>query len=659
MPSAVQVDAGQQADVPTSENGVKGAVAAVNGDTPKTEEKDTKVEANGVKEEKKEEEIKDDDKKDEEKKKDGEDSDSDSDDEDEAAKEKKKETPKEASPFGVLKGDETITLLIDALQAEKKKRQSSGASDKKKASINDFKRVDYVWNRDEYEWELKESNDQKKDIEEGKWNEYIFLVKRNFDDDGDYENTVLQFKSKYLRDVARKVMYEDLLSDEPEIETEVAFKHLEDFRQERDDLAAQLAELEKDATTNKKTIRRAKKTIAHLETFIKYVDIDYDETKKKLYPLLKAGKITYDLLWTIFKPGELIYTPDYEGDSEPHCMKYRASSYNKCKGYFGVSGSMVKFDDDKIGMANEVSNIYGFRGTKHITQLSSYPLRYHPQQREVRRKLIERGKKYIECQGIHHRRYDGFAYLFVEERQRMMKMNVSGRIMVDFVNFKKNMPNYYDLNLDARDGDLEMQRKKGEEDMTNHMFAVIKTKAGLHHVAKIETDEEGNETTPECQIAEEDIDPMYKNVRICEDELLLCSPVVYGFSFSQKMWIEFAVSKLEEVVFTPEAFHSLVIPESQKSIIKALVRSHTVDVNRNIDDIIAGKGQGLVSVLHGPPGVGKTLTAEGIAELVRRPLYSVSVGELGTSTNRLEENLKTILDVAHAWGAVLLLDEAD
>jgi len=64
-------------------------------------------------------------------------------------------------------------------------------------------------------------------------------------------------------------------------------------------------------------------------------------------------------------------------------------------------------------------------------------------------------------------------------------------------------------------------------------------------------------------------------------------------------------------------------------------------------------------VLHGPPGTGKTLTAEGIAELLKCPLYMVSVGELGTEPARLEENLYRVLDVAHTWGALILLDEAD
>lgn len=37
----------------------------------------------------------------------------------------------------------------------------------------------------------------------------------------------------------------------------------------------------------------------------------------------------------------------------------------------------------------------------------------------------------------------------------------------------------------------------------------------------------------------------------------------------------------------------------------------------------------------------------------------VSVGELGTRPDQLETELNKILDVAHSWGAVLLLDEAD
>lgn len=57
--------------------------------------------------------------------------------------------------------------------------------------------------------------------------------------------------------------------------------------------------------------------------------------------------------------------------------------------------------------------------------------------------------------------------------------------------------------------------------------------------------------------------------------------------------------------------------------------------------------------------MGKSLTAESVSEFVKRPLYSVSAGELGTNPRDLEHELTKILDVAHSWQAVLLLDEAD
>jgi SpoVK/Ycf46/Vps4 family AAA+-type ATPase len=57
--------------------------------------------------------------------------------------------------------------------------------------------------------------------------------------------------------------------------------------------------------------------------------------------------------------------------------------------------------------------------------------------------------------------------------------------------------------------------------------------------------------------------------------------------------------------------------------------------------------------------IGKTLTAEAIADLLKRPLYTVTVGELGTEVEKLEENLKEILEVSCSWNAVVLIDEAD
>ena len=45
--------------------------------------------------------------------------------------------------------------------------------------------------------------------------------------------------------------------------------------------------------------------------------------------------------------------------------------------------------------------------------------------------------------------------------------------------------------------------------------------------------------------------------------------------------------------------------------------------------------------------------------MLKCPLYVASAGELSTSSKHLEAELQRILDICHAWGAILLLDEAD
>lgn len=59
--------------------------------------------------------------------------------------------------------------------------------------------------------------------------------------------------------------------------------------------------------------------------------------------------------------------------------------------------------------------------------------------------------------------------------------------------------------------------------------------------------------------------------------------------------------------------------------------------------MIEGKGQGLVIPLHGPPGVGKTLTAETIALATGRLFLTVSVGEIGVDYQQAEKNLTEFL----------------
>ncbi|UNI23833.1 hypothetical protein JDV02_009627 [Purpureocillium takamizusanense] len=137
---------------------------------------------------------------------------------------------------------------------------------------------------------------------------------------------------------------------------------------------------------------------------------------------------------------------------------------------------------------------------------------------------------------------------------------------------------------------------------------------------------------------------------------MYCWPALAGFSFTAKAWGQVLVEGLEPVTFRDEAFENLVLAEERKRLIRALVR---FGASSGVDDLVSGKSGSSIFLLHGPPGVGKTLTVEAIAELIHLPLYIVTMGELGATAQSLEDRLGEILELCSEWNALMLLDEAD
>jgi len=119
---------------------------------------------------------------------------------------------------------------------------------------------------------------------------------------------------------------------------------------------------------------------------------------------------------------------------------------------------------------------------------------------------------------------------------------------------------------------------------------------------------------------------------LTEEELLIASPIVYGFSLADKLWckcgscsfyfpfylfyvhhlVEYDIEKVTDIEWNEDAFANLVLPQDRKTLLQSLVEAHNAEVG--FDDFIKGKGRGLVVNLFGPPGVGKTLSAEATSE---------------------------------------------
>jgi hypothetical protein len=148
------------------------------------------------------------------------------------------------------------------------------------------------------------------------------------------------------------------------------------------------------------------------------------------------------------------------------------------------------------------------------------------------------------------------------------------------------------------------------------------------------------------------------NMLSSPEELIFVSPMLEGFALKNKVWLNFYVDDIKPVLWNDAAWGHLVYNEDQKDLVHTFVEHHR-RIKAGIDDVITGKGLGLIILLSGPPGTGKTLTAEAVADKTRRPLYYLQAEDLGIDASTLGRNIKKVFEMATEWDAVVLLDEAD
>jgi len=317
-----------------------------------------------------------------------------------------------------------------------------------------------------------------------------------------------------------------------------------------------------------------------------------------LKELSEKGMITYDTLWHVFALDEKVWGHSPAGVEVAGFIT--STNYNA--GFFpnfSVNVRVLKNKGSGVNYTEFRFVISKFKGTVPLKTLT-----VHKMDDENLERFTKRGRRFKEFAiGSHYKNYVGS--LIFQSWLSIQRIKADGRVMVDASTFNSMNPNYTEFRAVAG------HSVSGEDFM--------------------------------AQVPDED--------------LYMCWPTVPGFSFSSKKWGELLVDNLREIEFDKDAFEKLVLPPKQKALILALVQSSSDGAI--FSDLISGKGGGCIFLLHGNPGVGKTLTAEAVAELLQLPLYSVSVGELGTNTKELEKALRDILDVASAWKAVILIDEAD
>ncbi|RTE83715.1 hypothetical protein BHE90_001729 [Fusarium euwallaceae] len=368
----------------------------------------------------------------------------------------------------------------------------------------------------------------------------------------------------------------------------------------------------------------AKDDMAYDEATREHVTLLFNIMKEELGEIIqlredyfKNRAVAFEHIWTLFPPGCTVWGSD---KGKPVAVKFNSGNFakNNCGvAFYVLESRIIDWDGKHMGWTEITMRIPEFFGTVPFSELPCYPLEYHPHLDAAKALLTERGRRFDELAGYCYKSYNGTAIWHVTT-EKTRKETVQSRIVIDGANWEKLNP----------DHTVWLTPIHSSDDFSDDS----------------DEESEGNAAP--------------RRPPLTEDQLLMTYPMVRGYSLKNKRWMEFFIDDVSEVKFNDQAFESLVLPKDQKDLILAFAESQ-VKYKNVFDDIISGKGKGIIMLLSGGPGIGKTLTAESVAEEMKVPLYIMSAGDLGSDAYDIEENLGRILEMVANWNAVLLLDECD
>ncbi|KAJ6473510.1 P-loop containing nucleoside triphosphate hydrolase protein [Mycena vulgaris] len=523
------------------------------------------------------------------------------------------------------------------------------------AASSKIKRVDYFYSRWSKGWKYKNMNSKVTvetlpilgDGNNDPWKDYSFVVVRTIHQQENRQPTFkIVIKSEYLLKACQDVIQTwpgvSWNADPLELDPELFITWLHSFIAYRDGLAA--LKRRSDMQTN---------ILSSVNVLLSFLSADYRSTVATIERLTAHGEITFELLYAILVPRTLIVARcAVTGLERLFQLAYFMRTSVDGVPVYQLSLEGVDLVDrpltQSVAVGRVTASVYipYFKGAMRIDALDAFPLKYHAGETQLRETVARRGQKWVELMGVHHMQYSGIAALKV--MGKLMRHNVKGQIMVDRATFHRLNANY---------AFPTPVSPKSDHDPRGNNNGRMPQGYDAYGEPIMPPPVMAGQGFGDGALVRSQTDATTETANLSAEDLLLTPTVVYGFSLSDKIWLEFDVTKVSPVAWNDDAFENLVLPADRKTLLRSLVEAHHAEAG--FDDFVKGKGAGLVVNLFGPPGVGKTFSAEATSEHVRRPLYVIGGGDLGTRAADLDAALERVFDVATAWQAIVLIDEAD
>lgn len=407
-----------------------------------------------------------------------------------------------------------------------------------------------------------------------------------------------------------------------------------------------------------------------LRLLVEFLDTDLTSTFN-VRKSLKDGTATdieYADLWHLFELGDIAIScfnkdqafkvVNFTGGRNPltNKMEDEEDRTPPVDG-FAVDCCSIQFDGtDYVPKLHKLS-IGKFTGRRPICSLEIFPLRFLPNSSAMHNELLSQGQRYLALTSASfcHRMFRGRT---LDDPPQ----DLEAQVIVDMVTAVKAEPMW------------RPRKRIEEENLTKNDLRETTMQPFCNHSSEgccgsdiIFKDQEMNCFTNAPFLR--DYGGLFSPRPVTElkEDIILLPNWVYGFVLRLRQWVTLRVSDLSEVLFEND-FNQLMISEIHKQTVLALVQTHengktkeslpSQSIGASLD-LVKGKGTGLILLLHGEPGVGKTSTAECVADKTKRPLFPITCGDIGETAMEVETKLHLNFRLAHRWGCVLLLDEAD
>ena len=121
--------------------------------------------------------------------------------------------------------------------------------------------------------------------------------------------------------------------------------------------------------------------------------------------------IDFASIWMVFRPGDLVYIPKKTSEDRRQeiVMKFQ-KMIRRCS-VWELLGHSIYRGEQNFGHAREAAYIRWYDGLQPIYELPAVPLRYHPDQEDIRNRIVQRGRKYVSYTSATLLEFSGVAHL--------------------------------------------------------------------------------------------------------------------------------------------------------------------------------------------------------------------------------------------------------